>query len=371
MLKLNRRNRLGGVLLALLLNVGAMAADVGRLTQALQIDAQAIDAHLKQWLQARQIPGAALAIVERGEVRLLRSYGLANVEHQVPVRPETVFQSGSVGKQMTAVAVMLLVQDGKLKLDDKLARHLPQVPASWRNMTVRHLLTHTSGLPEDWPEKFDYRRDYSEPELARYIMGMPLQAKPGERWQYSNPGYVLLGVLVSKLAGQFYGDFLQQRVFMPLGMDTARVISERDIVPHRAAGYQLIDGRLKNQDWVSPTLNTTADGSLYVGLQDMIKWDASLRNATLLTPEHLAELWQPVRLNNGKRHPYGLGWELGQRSGREWLYHDGAWQGFESYAARYRDGGLSLVVLLNRSDAGVVELADGLMKLLEPAATTP
>src|SRR6185436_15001395 len=148
----------------------------------------------------------------------------------------------------------------------------------------RNLLTHTSGIPDYTEGAIDYRRDYTEDEMARLAYPLPLEFVPGTRWSYSNTGYLLLGVVIHRASGTFYGDLLRQRVFRPLGMMTARVISEADIVPHRAAGYELVDGELKNQDWVAPSINTTADGSLYLSLQDYIAWDRGLRAGALLKP---------------------------------------------------------------------------------------
>ena len=240
-----------------------------------------VDDYIRTEMKAQQIPGVALAVIKDGEVVLARGYGLANVEHQVPVKPETIFQSGSTGKQFTATAVMMLVEEGKLSLDDKITKYFPDGPEAWHNITVRHLLTHTSGMT-DYPQDFDLRRDYTEDELFQRIKTIPLAFQPGEKWSYSNLAYVMLGVLIHKVSGKFYGDFLQERVFKPLEMSTARIISEADIVPNRAAGYRLVNGQLKNQNWVSPSLNTTADGALYLTVYDMAKWDAALYTEKLL-----------------------------------------------------------------------------------------
>jgi CubicO group peptidase (beta-lactamase class C family) len=196
-----------------------------------------VDAYIKTEMEKQKIPGVALAVVRDGKIILAKGYGLANVEHQIPVKPETIFQSGSMGKQFTATAVMMLMEDGKLNLDDKIAKYISDVPPAWANITVRHLLTHTSGMT-DYPAGFDFRRDYTEEELLKRIKAVPLAFQPGEKWSYSNLAYVTLGILIHKVSGQFYGDFLRDRVFKPLDMSTARVISEEAIVPNRAAGYR-------------------------------------------------------------------------------------------------------------------------------------
>jgi len=253
--------------------------------------------------EKQKVPGVGVAIVRGGEPLKLQGYGLANVEHRVPVSPETIFQSGSVGKQFTAVAVMLQVEAGTLALDDPIARFFTGAPAAWKRITVRHLLTHTSGIADYGDKSVDYRKDYSDDEFARVAFGLALEFPPGSRYSYSNTGYALLGFIVNKAAGRFYGDVLAERVFAPLGMTTARVMSESAIVPNRAAGYRLVDGALQNQEWVSPQLNTMADGSLYLSLRDLVAWDRGLRAGAVLKPESWNESTRPCRSRAGRRIP--------------------------------------------------------------------
>ena len=327
-----------------------------------------IDDYIRGEMQTQQIPGVSLAVIKNGEIVIARGYGLANIEHQVAVKPETIFQSGSMGKQFTATAVMMLVEEGKLSLDDKITKFFPDGPEAWRNITVRHLLTHTSGMG-DYPDDFDLRRDYTEDEMVQRIKTIPLAFQPGEKWSYSNLAYVMLGVLIHKVSGKFYGDFLQERVFKPLGMTTARVISEADIVPNRAAGYRIIKGELKNQDWVSPTLNTTADGALYLTVYDMAKWDAALYTEKLLSRSSLEQMWTAVKLNDGKTFPYGFGWGLGEVRGHHIIEHGGAWQGFKSQISRYVDDKLTVVVFANQARANPAKIAHGVAAIFDPQLT--
>jgi CubicO group peptidase (beta-lactamase class C family) len=315
-----------------------------------------VDDYIRAEMQTQQIPGLSLAVIRNGEIVIARGYGMANVEHQVPVKPETIFQSGSMGKQFTATAVMMLVEEGKISLDDKITKYFTDGPESWNKITVRHLLTHTSGMT-DYPDDFDLRRDYTEDELVQRIKTIPLAFQPGEKWSYSNLAYVMLGVLIHKVSGKFYGDFLQERVFKPLGMSTARVISEDDIVPNRAAGYRIVNGQLKNQAWVSPSMNTTADGALYLTVYDMAKWDAALYTEKLLKRASLDEMWTPVKLNDGKTHPYGFGWALGDVRGHRFVEHGGSWQGFKSQISRYVDDKLTVVVFANQARANPAKIA--------------
>src|SRR5215813_7060616 len=181
--------------------------------------AQSIDDKVDQYVQAemakRKIPGLALLVSQHGKIVRAQGYGLSNVELQVPVKPETIFQSGSMGKQFTATAVMMLVEEGKINLDERVSKYLGEVPEAWQSITVRHLLTHTSGLT-DYPDDFDFRRDYTEDELLKRAQAITPAFKPGEKWQYSNLAYVTLGILIHKVSGKFYGDLLQERIFKPL-----------------------------------------------------------------------------------------------------------------------------------------------------------
>ena len=324
-----------------------------------------VDEYIRTEMQAQQIPGLALAVIKDGKMIIARGYGLANVEHQVPVKPETIFQSGSMGKQFTATAVMMLVEEGKLSLDDKITKYFPDGPEAWQNITVRHLLTHTSGMT-DYPPDFDLRLDYSEDQLYQRIKKIPLAFQPGEKWSYSNLAYVMLGILIHKVSGKFYGDFLQERIFKPLEMTTARIISEADIVPNRAAGYRVVNGQLKNQNWVSPSLNTTADGALYLTIYDMAKWDAALYTEKLLKKSSLEQMWTPVKLNDGKTHPYGFGWALGEVRGHRIIEHGGAWQGFKAQISRYVDDKLTVIVFANQIRTNQSKLTHGVAALLNP-----
>ena len=330
-----------------------------------------VDAFVRAEMQREKVPGVAVAIIRGDEVIAAKGYGEANVEHHVPVTRETVFQSGSVGKMFTAVAVMQQVEAGKLSLDDPIVKYFPGAPDSWRPITVRHLLTHTSGIPDYTPQDIDDRRDYSEDELAKLAYRLALEFTPGSRWNYSNTGYVLLGILVRKVSGRFYGDLLKETIFAPLAMNTARNINEEDIVPNRAAGYRLVDGKLKNQEWVSPTMNTTADGSLYLTLDDLIAWDRGLRSNAVLKPESWSQIYTPVTLSSGNRYPYGFGWFIDEAAGKPRYHHGGAWQGFKTYISRYLAADLTIIVLANLADAAPGRFVDSIARLYDPELAKP
>jgi CubicO group peptidase (beta-lactamase class C family) len=312
----------------------------------------AVSAYVKSGMQRQHIPGLSLLIVSKGKTIRAEGFGLANVELQVPAKAETIYQSGSVGKQFTATAVMMLVEEGKIGLNDPLTKYFPDAPSAWKEVTVRELLSHTGGFG-DYPKHFNFRKDWTEDELLKIVEGIPLAYPPGTKWDYSNLGFLTLGILIHRVTGQFYGDFLQERIFHPLGMNTTRIISEADIIPNRAAGYRLVKGELKNQEWVAPALNTTADGSLYFSILDLAKWDAALYTEKLLKKSSFDEMWTVATYKNGEPNKgnYGFGWFIEQRNGHRCIHHDGSWQGFETAIDRYVDDQLTVVALSNLSGA--------------------
>ncbi|MBJ6760670.1 beta-lactamase family protein [Myxococcaceae bacterium JPH2] len=325
-----------------------------------------IDTFVRAELAKQHIPGLGIGVVSHGKVILVKGYGFANLEHDVRVEPRTLFQSGSLGKQFTAMTVMLQVEAGKLALSDSVKKFFPDAPASWDGITVRHLLTHTSGIA-DLEGLLDPRKDFTDEELARFIYTLPIEFPVGTRWHYSNTGYDLLGIIVNRVAGTSYLNVLRDQVFRPAGMTTARGISEDDVIPHRASGYRLVNGEVKNQEWVAPSLNTTADGSLYVSVQDLLAWDAAVQRRAILKPESWKEILTPVRLVSGATYPYGFGWEVKERGGQPLHQHTGAWQGFTSAFARYLGDSLSIVVLANSSEAHSGLIAEGIAAIVNPA----
>ena len=330
-----------------------------------------IDQFVRAEMARQKIPGVAIAVVKNAAVVKIDGYGLANVEHQVPVTPATIFQSGSLGKQFTATAVMLQVEDGKLALTDSVTKYFPDAPPTWRAITVENLLTHTSGIPDYTDGTIDYRKDYTEDELAKFAYGLKLEFPPGSRWNYSNTGYVLLGAIVRKVSGSFYGDVLAARVFKPIGMTTARVIDEADIVPNRAAGYRLEKGELKNQQWVAPRLNTTADGSLYFSARDLVAWDTAVRTRAIIKPESWDRILKPVRLTSGKTYPYGFGWSIDERGEQPMHSHGGSWQGFKTQFSRFIGDQLSIIVLANLAQANPERFADGIAAIVNERLAAP
>lgn len=342
------------------------------LTTASATAADPVDDYVRGVMAARKIPGVSIAVLRSGKVVKAEGYGVANLELDAPATPDTIYQSGSLGKQFTAAGVLLLAEDGKLALDDPLSKHFPEGPSSWHRITVRHLLTHTSGLKDYGSDEIDFRRDYSEDDLLKVARNIPLEFEPGTQWSYSNTGYLLLGVLTSRLSGKHWSDFQAERLFQPLGMATTRIISERDIVKNRAAGYDLDEkGDVKNQEWVAPSLNRLADGALYFSVKDLAAWEAALHARAFMKPSSFVAWWTPVSLASGTTYPYGFGWGIGEQRGHRLIEHGGSWQGFRTAIARYVDQELTVIVLANLAQAEPEMMAHEIAGLLDPALRRP
>jgi D-alanyl-D-alanine carboxypeptidase len=290
------------------------------------------------------------AVLEDGEVVKVQGFGLADLEHSVPVTTETAFQVASLGKQFTAAAVLLLAEDGRLELDDLISRHLEGTPPSWAAITIRHLLNHTSGLPDYesllWNASC-MRRDYTERGFVDVVAAAPLLFTPGTDWAYSNSGYMVLGAMVNELVGVHWGEFLAERVFAKAGMATAQAVSESKIIPNRARAYKLADGEYANQRVTPFTFMATGDGALYLSITDLVRWDQALRKGEILSAESRELWWTPATLDDGTEVGYGLGWEVTRDAETMLVEHGGIFEGFHSYLVRYENPALTVAVLAN------------------------
>jgi CubicO group peptidase (beta-lactamase class C family)/imidazolonepropionase-like amidohydrolase/Tol biopolymer transport system component len=337
----------------------------------------AVDTLVRRTMARLKVPGLALAVVRRGEVLLARGYGVAELENGTAVTDETMFQSGSLGKQFTSAGIMALVEDGKLDLDASVRRYVPEAPPTWEPIRIRHLLDHSAGLPDYTTDGFDYRRDYTDTDLLRMAGALPLEFAPGTRWNYSNTGYVVLGIVMTRVTGMPYHAFLRQRIFTPAAMPTIRVITESAVVPHRAHGYLPVASGWEHATWVAPQLNTTADGSMLLSLRDMIAWNEIVRTRAVLTPQSWARILAPMTLNSGRTYPYGFGWFIGEAGGAPLHEHGGTWQGFVTQYSRYTGHDLAVVVLSNARTMAPGVLATAVAALYDsalapvPPPTTP
>jgi CubicO group peptidase (beta-lactamase class C family) len=327
-----------------------------------------VDRFIKTELARQRIPGMSVAVLRGDSVLLARGYGFAKLERRVPATDSTLYAVGSVTKQFTAAAIVLLSQQGRLRLDDPIIRYLPEGSAVWRGVTIRHLLTHTSGIPQD--TSLDSRRDYSESELVRSA-ARPLQFTPGELQSYSSTGYALLGVIIHRVTSAFWGDFVRKHIFGPVGMGTARVNAEIDTEANRATGYYLVNDTLQKPDPVSPSLDSAADCCLSFTVRDLARWAVGINHWQVLGRAGWELSWTPVRLNRAGTYPHGFGWNLLEQRGYRRIGHSGAWQGFHATIQRYPDFELTVIVLLNLGQANSEGIALGIAGLVEPALTPP
>jgi CubicO group peptidase (beta-lactamase class C family) len=332
-----------------------------------------IDRFVQSEMERQRIPGVALGVVKDGDVLVAKGYGLADVEQHAAVTPETVFLAASLTKQFTAAAVMLLVQDGRLALDASITKYLPRAPATWKPVTVRHLLTHTSGIADyDADDSMvDWTRHPTEHQIIRLLYSMPLRFSPGARWSYSNTGYALLGVIIHSVTGQPWWDVLRARVFTPLGMKTAGKVTDQDIVPNRAEGYHLTEGGLRNDEWIAPEWFVTADGGLSVSLLDLIQWTRAPGDGRVLDPQSWAQVFEPARLRSGRLYPYGFGWFVDTIAGMPVRRHCGDWRGYRDCLAIFPENDLTVIVLTNLGEAYPSVILNGVAAIVDPRLAPP
>jgi CubicO group peptidase (beta-lactamase class C family) len=324
--------------------------------------ADAVDDYIEKQMQRQHIPGLSLAVVKDGKVIKANGYGLANIETKAPATPETVYQLASVTKQFTATAILLLVQDGKVALDDPVSRYLRGTPETWKDITVRHLLTHTSGIKDYLNELHENtREDTTTEKILRLVTGLPMNFAPGERFGYSNTGYVMLAMIVNEVSGKPYDVFLAERVFKPLGMNATRRSSLDDIIPNRAAGYTWTGSGWRNSPYLNPTLWDNGDGGMLSTVLDLAKWDAALGGDTLLTGAVKERMWTAGTLKDGKSFDYGFGWAVDQQRGHRRIWHSGGRPGTATIISRYVDDRIT-VILLTNSGASTERLCLGVAR---------
>lgn len=319
-------------------------------------------------MQEQHIPGLSVAVVKEGRIVLAKGYGWANVESKVAATPETVYPLASLTKQFTATAIMLLVQDGKLGLDDKISRYLDYTPPNWKDVTIRQLLTHSSGIKDYLNEMNSSTRNGTNPEeIVAGIGQMPLNFTPGSQAFYSNTGYLVLGIIIKRASGKSYDEFLAERVFKPLGMRQTRRDSPDDIILNRAAGYVWWGNKLHNSPYVHPTLYDNADAGLISSVTDLARWDAALYRNNLLTDSSRAQMGSPVKLSDGVTRAYGFGWLLEEVNGHKLLYHNGNRVDTSTFIGRFVDDKLTVIVLTNLSDANPTRIGRYIAGLYLPA----
>lgn len=313
------------------------------------------DDFIKEQLAAFELPGLSLAVVKNGEIVKAEGYGVADRERKIPATADTVYKIGSVSKQFVATGILLLAQDKRLSLDDRISKYLPDAPSSWAPITVRHLLTHTAGLVRESPA-FTPFRNVSDADQLRAVYKVPLRFAPGEKWEYSNSGYVAAAEIIQIVAGRPWWEFLTDEVFTAAHMTATLPTNTIAELPHRAVGYSGDDNRRKTDEWAA----LRASGAFLSTVLDLAKWDALLYTDRLLSETSRREMWTRARLYNGSTAAYGLGWHVDVGVGRrQRIWHGGGLPGFTSHFVRYIDEKLSVIVLSNGDDSDMGAIANG------------
>jgi CubicO group peptidase (beta-lactamase class C family) len=350
------------------LGVSALVA----LPMAAQVQPTAIDAILAP-LKSTDAPGAAVLVVRHSKPVFRQGYGVTDLRTLQPITAETNFRLASFTKQFTATCIMLLVRDGQLHYDDHLTDIFPEFPAYGKAITIRNLLNHTSGLPDYEDILMKQYPNTPEDKIPQILDAGVLKLleqqtagkfPPGSKWEYSNSGYAMLAMIVEKVSGEPFGQFLRDRIFAPLRMDhTLAYEKGKNEVPHRAYGHSKENGTWRETDQ-SPTSAVLGDGGIYTSVDDLVKWDRALRERTLLSAEEMQPALIPVqptdspaKSEDGTPVSYGFGWFLDPYKGHKRMFHDGSTVGFRTTIQRFPEDDLTVIVLANRADVNPADLA--------------
>ena len=306
-----------------------------------------VDALVQKVIDAKKIPAAGVSIVRDGKVVLAKGYGAAGVETGTPANENTAFQIASVTKQFTAAGILLLVEEGKLKLDDTLGKYVPEVPAKWSGITIRQLLNQVSGIPNYTAGgKLVSDKVYTKAEILGLVKDLPPDFEPGTKWAYSNTNYFLLGMVIEKVSGKSYPEFMRERIFKPLGMTSTTVNTSGLKIKNAAVGYELASGSWQKAELDDPS-QPFAAGAIVSTPADMAKWAVAVSEGSLLKKTSWDEAFASGKLTDGKPTNYGFGWQIGKIGETGYFGHSGGIGGFSSYHVRFPADNLNVVVLVN------------------------
>lgn len=343
--------------------------------------ADEIDKYIQARMHGLHIPGLSLAVVRNGQIIKTSGYGFADLQLNVPATEATVYELGSVTKQFTATAVMMLVEEGKVSLDDSIMKYFPEAPAAWKHITVRHLLNHTSGIQNHvavpgylgaFRTNLMLETTPARDELLKMFFKLPLEFEPGETWAYDNTGYYLLGIIIEKASGMSYWQFVDERIFRLLDMNLTRNTDPQRLVPHRASGYEWVKNHYENRPVLLPSIAFSA-GSLLSTVEDLAKWDAALYTEKLLKRSTIEQMWTSTETREGMTAPfnYGFGWFIDSYHGHRLVQHTGGTPGFSSAIYRFIDDRLTVIILTNHADMIIDQLAIDIAGFYVPALKRP
>ena len=334
-----------------------LCASLAAVLLAIQaVRADQVDNYLKLQMQEHRIPGLTLEVIRDGKAIKTAAYGLANVELNVPAKPETVFEIGSITKQFTAAGILMLAQEGKLSVDDKISKYLKDTPEAWANVTIRHLLTHTSGIKSyTGLDGFQIWRHLTQEQFIKAIGKEPMEFQPGDSWKYCNTGFNLLGYIIENVSGKNYWEFMGERVFQPLGMQATTKRLYSLVIPNRASGYEQTNHVWMNRD--TDLTEVFSAGAIASTAGDLAKWSVALDGDRLLNAASKAQMWTPVKLNDGKTRKYGFGWNVDTLEGHKNIGHGGSTSGFSASIQRFPDDHLAVIILSNTDEEIATTLA--------------
>ena len=337
------------------------------LAAAVSASADDLENFVNKERESKRIPGLVVAVIKNGKVDRVVASGKASLDLDVPVRRNTAFEIGSMTKAFTAELIMMLVEEGKVKLDEPIATYLENAPETWQKITVRNLLTHTSGLPNYTslrPQVIINGERTSYEAVLELVKDRKLDFEPNIKYAYSNTNYYFLGKIIEKASGESFERFLQEKILTPLDMDDTTPQKARGIIPNRAIGYS----QMGMSYVIMPFLDSTggyAAGSLVSTVDDLAKWDKALLDGKLLKADSYSEMYKTVRIDGGIS-TYGFGWDVSEIAGHKAIQHGGGTGGFSTFIVRLPDDKLTIVALSNLAQADVASIAHGVAKIVEP-----
>ena len=338
-------------LLIVACNLAAAALVAG----PLRAGSDEIDDYVRAEMRGQNIPGLSLAVARDGKIVKAAGYGLADRERRIAATPESVYKIASVSKQFIAAGVMVLVQDGKLRVDDSIAKYLNRAPSTWAAITIRHLLAHTSGLPREAPG-FSPSRIESDADVIRRAYGSRLSFSPGAKYEYGNLNYFAAAEIIRVASGLPWPEFIHERIFKPAGMATTWPTNTKASIANRAVGYVDNEKLRVADDW--PALR--ASGAFLSTVLDLVRWDTALYTNEILTESSKRTMWTPTTLSDGATSPYGLGWQLGTFQGAAFVRHTGGMPGARAMFLRFPERRLAVIILMNLDDVDLISIAEGI-----------
>ncbi len=327
-----------------------------------------IDSAVRATMAARYIPGMQVAVVKYGLVIKKGNYGFANLEERIPVTDSTLFSIASMSKAFTCAGILLLMEDGKLMLDDTIGKYIDSLPLSWKNITIRELMNHTSGLGNDWStgdDNFFYTNKTDNAFLSASKL-VPLKFQPGHAFTYSN-GPFILGMIIARVSGESYPEFMKQRIFNKLGMTNTCINNADSIIHNRAAGYILKDSTIVHGRNISAAAQARGDVGVLTTVTDMLKWYAALQDSSLLKASSIEQMFSPGLLNDSSKISYGYGWFLAPYRDHALITHEGAFRtGFNSDIEIFPEDHVCIVILSNLQTAQTNLIAKDIIGLFDP-----